>query len=100
MSELGKALAPEDVCVGDKVTVLHGVRLHDARVSEDGSISTVVMAIEDNSWKGDVLVVKAICIPYVVADNESRQVYGKLTLDLRRVTLMRLPEEYVKAAKP
>jgi hypothetical protein len=67
--------------IGQKVTVL-------SWVFPDG----------DNSYKGDVLEIKAIDLPFIVVENMSDGWGQTLKFDTRQVNFKELSGDYVKAA--
>lgn len=73
-------LAADDLSVGDYVCVLH-IKGHP----EGGPIM------------GQALQVKAICVPYFVAQLLSDPSEPTLTLDFRYLNLMRVTKEFVDA---
>lgn len=93
-------LQPDDIEVGMYVTVLEWnpqERTYNAGgIFDEGQVITKVH--RDGSWCGDVLIVRAICLPYIVVDGNRDYMVG-LQLDIRRLSLMKLTPEYVKASK-
>jgi len=75
-------LAPDDISVGKYITIMEW-KSH-----------------EDYSYMGDVLLVKAVSLPFVVVDYLIRGGYVVLSgirLDVRRVDFMALSPDYVMA---
>lgn len=63
----------------------------------DGFFTTTATTYRDNSWKGSVLEVKAVQLPYVVVNNHSYCSGRAITLDTRQVKLMELSPSMVEA---
>jgi len=63
----------------------------------DGIFTMTQTVCKDNSWKGALLDVMAVQLPYIVV-NERGNTYGQnITLDTRRVKLMELSSEFIEA---
>jgi hypothetical protein len=103
MSELGQRIAPEDIKVGDEITVLKGARVYPPTIftilisynSENENNNKKTDFAEDNSYKGEVLEVLSICLPYIVAKRQGRK--EPISFDVRQTTFMRPSPEYIKA---
>ncbi len=69
-----KALSVDDIRVGDIVTLVRGRPYTTTRNDvTDAGVVTVTATHEDRSWKGDVLEILAIDLPYIVADSVPRK---------------------------
>lgn len=93
---MNKVISPGELSKGQFITLLEWEPIvHEA----DGFFRTTTYTVRDNSYKGDVLQVVAICLPFIVVNNLNG-CFGdnNIDLDTRRVKLMELTEEYVKAA--
>jgi len=100
MATLAKSLAPEEICAGDYVAVLHVVYellalvwCDDLALAERDEIIRLKMVPEKS---GEPLLVKSVCLPFVLVKNLAGK---KQTLDIRRSRLARLAPAYAKAAK-
>lgn len=96
------ALKQDDLEVGMKVTVLKwhprevpGSGLLGLLTNEGGGVAT--RTVQDHSWCGDVLVVTAINLPFVVVDELTGSQLKGVDLDLRRLDLMKISEEFIAA---
>jgi len=88
-------ISPGEITKGMALTVLEW----EPVVNEGGSIFGVMTTVHrDNSWKGDILDVEAVQLPYVVVRERDGCLSGAITLDTRRVKLMELTPEFIKAA--
>lgn len=54
---------------------------------------------EDNSFKGDVLQITAIQLPYIVTKHCSELLKNPITFDLREWQFIKLTPKYVEAAR-
>lgn len=92
-----KRVAPEDLRVGDGVTV--GRVTSEILASEDpppGSTHNRVLKADFIPHDaGDPLRVKRVCLPFVLAVNAADQ---HVTLDVRRQHLMKLDADYTRFA--
>jgi hypothetical protein len=80
-SSITTALVPDHIKKGDFITVLEW------------------LSHQDNSYKGDVLEVQAINLPFIVCKRHTGYSLDKpLNLDMRAVTFAALSREYVDAA--
>jgi hypothetical protein len=86
-----EVLTVGDLVVGMNVTVLEWGPL--TQIVDDVSVVT-----QSRGLCGDVLVVKAIDLPYIVV--EEQKYFGRISLDTRKATLMKLTDEYMAALKP
>lgn len=89
----------DDIKVGMIVTVLKGQEYTNSSNSFGlfGNTATATVT-EDNSYKGDVLRVEALALPYVcLVDLKRPKCYGAINLDLRKWKLMKLPQDYIDA---
>lgn len=92
-------LNTDDLSVGDFVTVLHGAKYGSPFAGyRESAVITEEKMIEDNSYKGDVLKIIAIQLPYIVLENLSNgMIDSPINLDLRKWKLMKLNEKYISA---
>lgn len=87
-------ISPGELSVGQYVTVLENKSFET--LSED-SLDTVQTAIiVDRSGMGEVLLVIAINLPYIVVERCS-DLNFRYTIDTRRTVLMELSKEYIEA---
>lgn len=87
--------SPGELAKGQHITVLEW----EPVVQEaDGIFTTQTITHRDNSYKGDVLRVDSVCLPFVVVENLTGWGGGPIRLDTRRVSLMELSGDYVAAA--
>lgn len=94
-----KRMSPGDIAVGQFVTVLEWEPIVHEPLGMDiamGMTQTVVT--QDNSYKGDVLRVTAVDLPFIVTEQEYGYSHGPIDLDTRRVSLMELSPAYVVAS--
>jgi hypothetical protein len=99
-------LQPDDLNVGEHITVLNWKRKIEVPDFDSifggmgiGTIST--KSKEDQSYKGDVLEITSVDLPFIVVTvKKGLTAFLKrpLVLDTREVELKRLSEEFVKAA--
>ncbi len=96
---LAKPLAPEEIRVGDFVSLLHVFRdlpsflwCHDAAMQRPETLVRLCLIPEAG---GVPLKVKEICLPFVLVTHPTG---GRRTLDVRRVRLARLSRRYAKVA--
>lgn len=52
---------------------------------------------EDNSWKGSVLQILAINLPYIAINHYQYPTLPPASLDTRKWKIMKLTDDYVKA---
>jgi hypothetical protein len=91
-----KLITPGELAVGQFVTVLEWEPIvHEP----DGMFTTTKTVYRDNSYKGDVLKVAAIDLPFLIVDRQSKYEFERnaIKLDTRRVSLMELSPEYINA---
>jgi hypothetical protein len=101
---MGQILQADDFKIDMFITVHTGQM--DETISEDfnmkeGVQSTSVLKIEDKNYKGRVLRIRAINLPFIVVefltgDNNS----SFISFDTREYKLIKLSDEYVKALEP
>lgn len=98
-TSLAKPLAPEDIRVGDYVSLLH---VYYDVPSFFWCCDAVTMPVEElvrlrclPENGGLPLKVKAVCLPFLVVKHPAG---GKRFLDVRKVRLARLDDEYAAAA--
>lgn len=95
---LARLIAPEDLAPGVYINVLHDVEeSHPLFASCEPSappprVSTYASIPQ---WPLGPLRVVAVCLPFVLVEFDCGQ---KRQLDVRRAALVRVPEEYAKAA--
>lgn len=96
-----KIISDGELSVGQKVTVLAWKRLVVDELTGDfltGGTQIQQRTIEDNSFKGDVLEIKAVDLPFIIVKVLSNGILKKpIKMDTRRVDLMELSNEYVAA---
>lgn len=95
---LAKPLAPEEICVGDFVSLLHVYYDLPSFFWDDTSFDRreeLVRLCYLPETAGVPLKVKSVCLPFVLAKQPGG---GRQTLDVRRVRLARLDAVYAKAA--
>jgi hypothetical protein len=99
-TEMATKLQPDDIQIGMYVTVLEW-NPQERTYQSGGPFSdygeVVTKTFRDGSWCGDVFIVRAICLPYIIVDGEHGYTVG-LDLDLRKLSLMKLTREYVEAS--
>lgn len=95
-TSLAKSLAPEDVHVGDYVTVLHETYdfpsffwCGDAAL--ENRAQTVIIRVVPREGNGQPLLVKAICLPFVLVKHPRK---GTFSIDVRCQQLARLDRNY------
>ena len=98
-TRLAVAVAPEDLGVGDYVTVLNEIAEYPSFLwNNDGgySASTEPVRVQWRAFGGGMpFRVKAICLPFALLKNPK----GKhKTVDLRGCQLVRLSLDYARAA--
>jgi len=96
---LAKALAPEDICVGDYVALLHEVDelpsflwCADSTLAPREELVRIQLVPESG---GVPLKVKSICLPYVLVKHPRG---SRETLDVRRWKLARLDNHFARIA--
>ncbi len=95
----------DDIEVGMVVTVIKGAvyKHHNNGIFNlfemaNNNTATTETVTEDSSYKGDVLRVEAIALPYVcLSILKYPKTYGTFELDLREWKLMELPQDYIDA---
>lgn len=94
-------ITPGELCVGDFITVHSWI--HEERDVENFLYGTVTKITHmDHSFEGDPFVIRAICLPFIVVDdvrhtNGCYAYHSQISIDTRRVVLMPLTKEYIKA---
>ncbi len=94
-------ISPDDFNVGDIVTVVKGQECGGG-VSGIGlfGLATETKTVEDNSWKGDLLEIKAISLPYIAVKNLSDTFFkDNISINTKLTKLGKLTPEYIKAMK-
>ena len=96
---LAKSLAPEEICPGDYVTLLHEVYelpsylwFDDAAMSSRDELVRIQLVPECG---GVPLKVKSVCLPFVLVKHPTGQ---QQTLDVRRAKLARLDTKFARVA--
>ena len=96
-----KIISNGELAIGQKVTVLSWKQILIDEVTGNfltGETQIQTRTVNDNSYKGNVLEIVAIDLPYIAVINHSDNWQKKaFKLDTRRVDLMELSEAYVKA---
>jgi len=97
-----KIISTGELAVGQFVTVLNWkpIIIEEPTFGSFGETTGIqTRTHNDNSYKGEILEIKAVDLPFVVV---KRVCYSgnSFALDTRRVNLMELSEEYVKALVP
>ena len=96
---LAKPLAPEEICAGDYVTVLHEIcELPSFLWCSDGALTRrdELVRMKLMPKRGGVpLKVKSVCLPFVLVKHPSG---SKRPLDVRQCRLAKLDREYAEAA--
>ena len=88
----------DDLKAGDFVTVLEWKPREVPVWSDHDSWQQVgTRTVQDTSWKGEVLTVDAVDLPYVVVHEARSRQPRAIALDTRRVTLKLLSPQYVNA---
>ncbi len=94
-------LTMDDIRPGMYVTILHGKKTYRTVRTPQGE---QVLSREKDTYKGGVLEVKSLDLPYVVVkyfpNNMVRKGHFTDILDLREVTLKRLEPEYISSLLP
>lgn len=93
-------LQQDDLEVGMVVTVIHGPKYHRRVALAEGSLESVATdeLMEDKTYQGEILTIRAIDRPFVVLDRQNRASWGPVMLDMRRGWQLRQPsKEYVAA---
>jgi len=85
----------DDMKAGDFVTVFQGCELSDFGHQGD----TITKVRYDNSYKGDVLKIVCVELPYVVLLTYEHCLGDgyKITLDTRRWKFMRISNDFIKS---
>ncbi len=89
---MGVELQQDDLEVGMYITVLRGRPLYEI------SLTGTNQCGEDNSFKGDVLKILAVDLPFVVVRCCNSSLTGPITFDVRMYGLKKLSPEYVNSA--
>ena len=96
---LAKALAPEDICVGDFVTMLHTItELPSCMWCADASTLPLHEPIRIQFMPlqaGIPLKVQSVCLPFVLV---KRPFGDQQTLDVRQVRFARIDREFATEA--
>lgn len=87
-------ISPGELSVGQYVTVLENKPFET--LSEDSLDTVQTTTIVDRSGMGEVLLVIAINLPYVVVERCS-DLNFRYTIDTRRSILMELNKDYIQA---
>ena len=106
----GMILEIDDLELGMFVTI-HTGRMYEGerRETDDSSPFPKITTItkEDRSYKGNVLEIVAINIPYIIVKKhsagyfpEDKPSFRYETLDTREIKLMKLTKEYIKILFP
>lgn len=92
---MSKIISPGEIAVNQYLTVFEW----EPVIQEpDGIFTTNTITYRDNSYKGDILKVTAVDLPFVVVERIYGFSFGSpLTLDTRRVKLMELSPEFIAA---
>ena len=100
MATLAKSLAPEEICAGDYVAVLHVVHellalvwCDDLALADRDEVIRLKMLPEES---GEPLLVKSVCLPFVLVKDSAG---NSRTLDIRRTRLARLDPAFAKASR-
>ena len=94
-------LKPDDFEKGMFITVLKGAIYENfGGTSLFSFINTETKTIEDNSFKGDVLEVLAVDLPYIAVKHHDRLYSHPTSFDIRKWSFKKLSKEYVEAMKP
>jgi hypothetical protein len=91
-------LQADDMAVGMHITILHGRKWKPCYGQPANSVAVAEAIWEDISWKGDVLVIRAVSLPYIVVDCLTGCCQRRINLDTRERKFCRLSDEYVAAA--
>jgi len=87
-------ISPGELSVGQYVTVLENKQFET--LSEDSLDTVQTATIVDRSGMGEVLLVIAINLPYIVVERCS-DLNFRYTIDTRRSILMELNKDYIQA---
>ena len=87
-------ISPGELSVGQYVTVLENKQFET--LSEDSLDTVQTTTIVDRSGMGEVLLVIAINLPYIVVERCS-DLNFRYTIDTRRSILMELNKDYIQA---
>ena len=87
-------ISPGELSVGQYVTVLENKSFETLSEDSLDIVQTVVKM--DRSGMGEVLLVVAINLPYIVVERCSNLNF-RYTVDTRRTILMELSKEYIEA---
>jgi hypothetical protein len=87
-------ISPGEIAVGMVLTILEW----EPYVQEGDGIFTMTRTVQqDHSWEGELMEVTAVQLPYVVVIERRSKWLIPITLDTRRVKLMELSDEFIKA---
>jgi len=95
------SLKPDDFEVGMIVTVLRGCPLNDIGLAGLLGMGEVITETKtqsyDNSYKGDLLKVKAVSLPYLCLERISKYKHNcnTISLDTRRWIFTKLSQDYI-----
>lgn len=95
-TRVSSSVAPEDLRRGDFVAVLNEVVELPSYLWEDAFTNSAERLVRVQLWAsggGDVLKIKAICLPFIFVKSARG---GPQTVDVRRVQLVRLSKRYAK----
>jgi hypothetical protein len=87
-------ISPGELSVGQYVTVLENKSFET--LSEDSLDIVQTVTRIDRSGMGEVLLILAINLPYIVVERRSNLNF-RYTVDTRRTILMELSKEYIEA---
>ena len=90
----------EDLNVGDRVTVLSW-KPREVWSSFSSGDSPAVQTIQDRSFMGTVLTIRAIDLPYIVVEWQDLPIIdsARSVIDTRQCELRRVSDEYVRALR-
>lgn len=85
---------------GSKIVITNGIMYRPTQRDIDGTLKISEHIIEDKSYKGDVLEVIAVEMPYIVVKNLTKPfAKGNKSYDVREYRFKKVSEEYVQAMK-
>jgi hypothetical protein len=90
----------DDLKVGEFVTVIQGKKYLPFGGYDNVTNTVYTEVQEDGSYKGDILEVKAIEIPYVVFYRHDRHAHNQhpITLDMREWKVMKIGQDFINAS--
>ncbi len=106
---MNTVLSPGEIAIGQRVTVLSNeMPKQEQEASSDGyfggTFSFSSTLCRDTSYEGDVLIITAVALPFVLVNRVAAGGEGRLDdngtnikLDTRKLLLMELPDNYVAA---